>query len=78
MFGVAKGLELRRKRQWIFIFTGFLSGFLLGLNLSVNWINSLLFGFLTSLLIVYTGLSLQVVKRWAGKNKQYKKHIDDN
>jgi hypothetical protein len=77
MYGAVKGLDLRTKRGWRFVFFGFLAGLLFGLSYENSLINSAFLGVLTGLITAYTGLSHLRINRWVSKSKYYKKYSND-
>lgn len=73
MYGAVKGLDLRTKRGWCYVFFGFLAGVLFGMSLDNSLIDSVFLGLITGLLIAYTGLSHLRINHWVSKKHDNKR-----
>jgi hypothetical protein len=58
-----KGLDLRKWRSWLYGAISFLCGFVLGLSLRSNWIESLKGGTIFAFVTLFTGAMMRWHKR---------------
>lgn len=71
LLNAVKGLDLKTKRGWFYVFCGFLAGLLYGLSNNMDLNDSAGGGLFISLVIVIAGLSHQRINRMRSKYKEY-------